>query len=88
MRIPDIRNRLIEKAAQHNDRELAVLAEHLRRRKPEKRAPNSSQPMTPELKVLIQAYSLAHSKASYEEIARKFNVNIGRVSEALRGIRS
>jgi hypothetical protein len=47
------------------------------------RRPNSSQPMTPELRAAILEYFEGDSEATQQEIANIFNVNIGRVNEVL-----
>jgi hypothetical protein len=47
------------------------------------RRPNSSQPMTPELRAAIIEYFEGDPEATQQEIANMFNVNIGRVNEVL-----
>lgn len=47
------------------------------------RRPNASQPLTEALKHAIRAYFHSHPNATQQEIAHVFNVNNGRVSEAL-----
>jgi len=47
------------------------------------RRPKVAQPMTPEIAKAIRAYFVAYPNATQQEIATRFNVNIGRVSEAL-----
>lgn len=47
------------------------------------RRPNSSQPMTPELRAAIIEYFEGDPEATQQEIANVFNVNIGRVNEVL-----
>jgi hypothetical protein len=49
------------------------------------RRPNSSQTMTPELAKKIRAFFRANPTASQQQIANIFNVNSGRVNEALQG---
>lgn len=49
------------------------------------RRPKVAQPMTPEIAKAIRAYFVAYPKATQQEIATRFNVNIGRVNEALEG---
>lgn len=87
MRIPEIQTRLHELAVQLGCAELSTLANELSRRRSPRRAAVNSQPMTPELKDAIRAYHRAHPQAAQTDIARVFNVNPGRVSEALRGVR-
>lgn len=87
MKIPEIRDRLLEKAAEYNDAELLRLANELNRRSPLKRAAPNSKKITPDLRAAIVAYARAHDDAPQANIARVFNVNPGRVSESLRGYR-
>jgi hypothetical protein len=47
------------------------------------RRPNTSQPMTPELRIAIRNYYEAIPDATQQDIANIFNVNIGRVNEVL-----
>ncbi len=54
---------------------------------PIRRAMRSSQPMTPALAVTIRKHAKLHPDASYKEIAEVYNVDAGRVSEAVRGLR-
>jgi hypothetical protein len=87
LRIPDIQDRLRELSAAHGINELSFLADELSRRSPTKRAPNVSQPMTDELAERIRAYARSHPNATQVQIGVRFEVNPGRVSEALRGYR-
>lgn len=61
-----------------------IIAKHLVRQSPLRKASTKSQPMTPELAEQIRCYASAKWGHSLTEIANHFNVNIGRVSEALR----
>ncbi len=88
MRIFEIQARLRQKAVSLNDPELNTLADELGRRKPEKRAPIASQKMTPVLASLIRIRAETFPDHSHADIGRHFNVNPGRVSEALRGKRT
>lgn len=47
------------------------------------RRPTTSQPMTPMVARAIRAYWDMNPEATQQEVANVFNVNIGRVSEAL-----
>ena len=102
MRIPEIRKRLTEVAddlertaetleAEAADlRDRAALLRHYegqmyRRSFP--RAPNDSPPLTPALKRRIKAYAAAHPYATQSAMAKRFNVNAGRISETLKGVR-
>ena len=48
------------------------------------RRPNSSQPITPEVVQAMREYYAANPEATQQQIANRFNVNSGRVNEALR----
>jgi hypothetical protein len=48
------------------------------------RRPATSTPMSPELAKAIRIYHGVYPDTTQQEIANKFNVNIGRVNEALR----
>ncbi len=92
MRIPEIRAELGRIASSGAvsaavARQLNKLAGELVRRKGTPRAPAKSEPMTPELRRRVRAYKRRHPDASHTEIGRKYNVNPGRVSEALIGRR-
>ena len=87
MKIPEIMDELRQLSAAHGIPRLAELADHLRRRSPISRAPVKSQPITPALQRAIVAAYRENPARSQLEIARQFNVNPGRVSEALRGFR-
>jgi len=67
--------------------ELNFLADATVRRYNGRKAPARSQALTPDKAVSIRAYCEAHPDAPQMEVARKFGVNIGRVSEALYGKR-
>lgn len=87
MRIPEIAERLRDLAAERGIPELTGLADELRRRPAGRRAPAKSQPMSDELAAQIRAFRTANPRLSQVEISRRFNVNQGRVSEALKGKR-
>lgn len=87
MRVPEVADRLRVLAAGENLPELAVLADHLRRRRPVRKAKPVSAPMTEELRDGIRAYAKANPTLTYAAIAGVYRVNIGRISEALRGFR-
>ena len=87
MRIPEIRDRLKEIAAESGISEIAILADELTRRHPRKRAPIESTPFTPELAAQIRAYAAAHPNMTQVAVGKVFGVNQGRVSEATRGYR-
>jgi hypothetical protein len=88
MTIPEVAERLREKAAEIGDAELTRLADELRRRRAARKASARSTPMTDELADEIRAYRREHPKVPQALIAIAFGINQGRVSEALHGKRS
>jgi hypothetical protein len=88
MRLPEIADRLRELALDHGLPELDELAGEIRRRPVRNRAPVSSNRMTPTLRAAIRAMKSANPTMAQVAIARHFNVNPGRVSEAIRGKRT
>jgi DNA integrity scanning protein DisA with diadenylate cyclase activity len=88
LRIPEIRDRLRILAVHHNDPELAELAEELKRRKRAQKTRAKAKPMTKEKAKAICAYKKAYPNKSQVEIGALFDVNPGRVSEALHGKRT
>lgn len=87
MRIPEIADRLRELAPALACPELEELADELRRRPSTRVAGPRSRKMTPALAAEIRAAVAARPGATQVEIARLFNVNPGRVSEAVNGKR-
>ncbi len=87
MRIVDIQARLRELAASTGITELADLAQQLKRRRPARRAATQSAPMSDELRRQIISHAGSHPDWPMHKIGQHFNVNQGRVSEALRGRR-
>lgn len=103
MRIPEIRDRLTVLAEdmrqmainlamdadelQTKARQIEQYVAELHRRRSKGRAPRSSAELTPALKREIIAYAKAHPRTGYKKLSDLFNVNIGRVSETLRGKR-
>jgi hypothetical protein len=88
MRLPEVATRLRELAIELGCDELDELADEIGRRSPRQRAPISSAPMTDALRAQIRAVKAAEPDLSQAEIGRRFNLNPGRVSEALRGKRA
>jgi hypothetical protein len=84
--IPQIRKRLRELADEHSLDELHDIADELYRNAPVTRAPRSSAPITPALAAKIRAYQAKNPTLHQRDIAHKFNVNPGRVSEALNNL--
>ena len=88
MRLPEVASRLRELAMELHCDELNDLADETARRSPRQRAPNTSAPMNDTLRKKIRAMKAAEPHLSQVEIGRRFSVNPGRVSEALRGKRA
>lgn len=81
--IPQIRRRLREIADAHGIEELHDLADETYRNSPVARAARRSAPLTPELAEEIRQYHRKNRHLHQRDVAHKFNVNPGRVSEAL-----
>ena len=88
MRLPEVASRLRELAIELGCDELDELADEIGHRSPRQRAPIASAPMTDVLRAQIRALKAAEPDLSQAEIGRRFNLNPGRVSEALRGKRA
>lgn len=87
MTIPEVRARLHELAEHLGIDELHRLADELRRRYNGRAARKVSETVTPETEAAIRAYHAAYPDRALHQIGRVFEVNQGRVSEALRGKR-
>lgn len=82
--IPEVRKRLKEIAEETGLEELKDLADQMHRRNLKgTRAPITSQKMTPELAGKIRDYLDDNPHASNQIIADYFNVNPGRITDAL-----
>ncbi len=81
--IPKIRMRLRELADKHGIPELYDLANETYRNPPIKRASNQSARLTSSLAAEIRAYVTRNPNLHQRAVAERFNVNPGRVSEAL-----
>jgi chromosome condensin MukBEF complex kleisin-like MukF subunit len=81
--IPQVRDRMRELAEEYDIDELNDLADQMFRKSAKRRAPVRSPKLTPELAEEIRQYQAAHPLAHQQDIAEKFGVNHGRVSEAL-----
>lgn len=57
------------------------------REPPVRKAPRRSVRMTAELASKIRSHAMAHPEATYMQMAVKFGVTVGRISEALNGLR-
>lgn len=84
--IPEIRDRLREIANEKGIEELNDLAEEMIRNSPARRSEIKSRTITPALAQEIRDYAKANPHLSQQEIASHFNVNHGRVSEALNNL--
>jgi len=81
--IPELRERLYQLADETKIVELRYIADETYRNPQVRRAPNESAPLTPALAAEIRTFARANPRMSQRKIAQRFNVNPGRVSEAL-----
>jgi len=81
--IPEIRARLREIADEYEIEELHDLADETYRRSPIRRASNRSAKLTPKLAEKIRKFVAKNPRLHQRDVAQRFNVNPGRVSEAL-----
>lgn len=84
--IPELRNRIREIADEEDIDELHDIADEMYRNSSVRRARNQSARLTPALAKKIRDYAKKNSKMHQRDIAQKFNVNPGRVSEAMNNI--
>jgi DNA-binding MarR family transcriptional regulator len=84
--IPEIRARLYELANELGINELSQLADETYRSSPVRRAPRKSLSLTPALAAKIRIFARKNPKMHQRQIAEHFNVNPGRVSEAMNNI--
>jgi hypothetical protein len=84
--IPELRDRLRELADELDVEELHDLADEMYRNSPVRRARPQSAHLTPELAEEIRVFARKYPKMHQRDIAQKFNVNPGRVSEAMNNI--
>ena len=85
MTIPEIRDRLKELTEKHKIPELSDLADQMYREQYGNRAPIQNDKFTEDTAEKIRNYKKDNPTAQHQDIAEVFNVNIGRVSEALSG---
>jgi hypothetical protein len=64
------------------------LAQETKRRRLAPAAPAVSRRMTPAIRKAVQRYNVRHPDKTQFEIAQRFRINQGRVSEALHGKRT
>jgi hypothetical protein len=94
MKIPEVAKRmreigvLIQGDYPGEAGELFELADELKRRFSGPRAPANSTKMTPELAEEIREFAETNPGMSHQDKAVVFNVNHGRVSEAIKGKRT
>lgn len=81
--IPELRSRLREIADEEGLDELHEIADEMHRNSPVRRAKNKSRALTPELAEEIRVYAKKNKTMHQRDIAQAFNVNPGRVSEAM-----
>jgi len=81
--IPQIRERLRELADEHGIEELHDLADETYRQSPLRRARNRSAVLTPALAEKIRKFVEKNPTLHQRDVAQRFNVNPGRVSEAI-----
>jgi hypothetical protein len=81
--IPEIRERMRELADEYGIPELHDLADETYRNSPFRRAANRSAPLTPPLAKKIRNFVEKNPKLHQRDVAQRFNVNPGRVSEAV-----
>ena len=88
MKIPEVREELHKIAKDFSIPRLHQLADELVRRPVARRAKPQSVRVTDKLEDSIRAFARRQPHLSYVEIARYYNVNPGRVSEAVSGRRT
>ncbi|HEV7660782.1 MAG TPA: hypothetical protein VGO55_13165 [Allosphingosinicella sp.] len=84
--IPQIRSRIREIADANGIDELHDLADEMFRNSPVRRAKTRSRPLTAKLAEEIRKYAAKNPKLHQRDIAQRFNVNPGRVSEAMNNL--
>jgi|688.fasta_scaffold1251692_2 hypothetical protein len=92
MRLPQVKDALIALSGEPHcpsdiAKRLRKLALEIPRRKPYSRGPAKSAPITAALRQKIRDFYFSNPGLTQLEVGRKFNVNPGRVSEAIRGFR-
>lgn len=84
--IPQIRARLYELAIELNCPELTTLADETKREFTE-RTPARTRKVTSAIAAQMRQMKFRDPSLSHQAIAEEFHANVGRVSEALRGLR-
>jgi len=85
--IPEIRVRLLELANNHGIAEIKDLVQEMYRNPPKRKAKTRSPKLTAEKAQKIREYADANPKLHLADIAAKFNMNPGRVSEAINDLK-
>jgi hypothetical protein len=88
MKIPEVREELHKIANDFSIPRLHQLADELARRPQARRAKVKSARLTEGMEDSIKAFARRQPHLSFVEIARYYNVNPGRVSEAISGKRT
>lgn len=81
--IPAVRDRLREIADEYGIDELHDLADQMYRKSAKRKAPVRSPKLTPEMAQDIRDFAAANPNLHQQDIAEKFGVNHGRISEAI-----
>ncbi len=84
--IPELRARLREIADEEDLYELHDIADEMHRQTAVRRAKTKSTKLTASLAKDIREYAKKNPKMHQRDIAQRFNVNPGRVSEAMNNI--
>lgn len=86
--IPDAREQLREWAEEWGKPELSALADRMVRRKPKHRVAKATRrSLTPELAAEIREYKRLHPTMANRDVGEVFNVDGGRVSEAIHNVK-
>jgi hypothetical protein len=83
--IPELRSRIREIAEEHGIHELRDIADEMYRQPPVSKAAPKSKALTPRLAAEIRVFARKNPGLHQRDIAAHFDVNPGRVSEALNG---
>lgn len=85
-RLEAIRDEMLAAHLDYYAEDIDHILSLMTRERYKERTARQSATMTPELVEQIQKYAIAHPNLSSQRIANHFNVNSGRVSEALAKI--
>lgn len=87
-RMARIRKQLEELAIEHDDNRLLAIADELHNRKPVRQAPPQRETLRSVNPAEVRRYAETHPDLDYVGIGAHFNLNAGRVSEAVAGKRT